>query len=195
MSWRAWGHLVAKVGTSKRGGKQWQTTPQNLPRMQRTRDIPVAWLSSGLCPDRPKGWIPIIIIIIPPWCPLEEDLYPFLLHRHREREPNACSLRNVPLSENFDVQCLMFSARAHGPTAHASADWTYLPGKQWAAVSIQLTWITTPPQKCWNWSSSILHFFNDTLAGWLISVGRDGVLTLNNDTKFSLTEGSGKHKS
>jgi len=31
--------------------------------MQRTRAIPVAWLSSGLCPDRPKGWIPIIIII------------------------------------------------------------------------------------------------------------------------------------
>ena len=41
-SWRTWGHLVAKVGTSKRGGKQWQTTPKNLPRMQRTRDIPVA---------------------------------------------------------------------------------------------------------------------------------------------------------
>ena len=32
--------------------------------MQRTRAIPVAWLNSGLCPDRPKGWIPIIIIII-----------------------------------------------------------------------------------------------------------------------------------
>jgi len=29
--------------------------------------LPVAWLSSGLCPDRPKGWIPIIIIII--FCP------------------------------------------------------------------------------------------------------------------------------
>jgi len=50
---------VAKVGTSKRGGKQWQTTPKNLPRMQRTRAIPVAWLSSGLCRNRPKGWIPI----------------------------------------------------------------------------------------------------------------------------------------
>jgi len=24
------------------GGKQWQTTPKNLPRMQRTRAIPVA---------------------------------------------------------------------------------------------------------------------------------------------------------
>jgi len=45
------------------GGKQWQTTPKNLPRMQRTRAIPVAWLSSGICPDRPKGWIPIIKII------------------------------------------------------------------------------------------------------------------------------------
>ena len=45
-------------------GKQWQTTPKNLARMQRNRAIPVAWLSSGLCPDRPKGWIPIIIIII-----------------------------------------------------------------------------------------------------------------------------------
>ena len=57
-------HLVAEVGTSKRGGKEWQTTPKNLPRMQRTRAIPVDWLSSGLCPNRPKGWIPIIIIII-----------------------------------------------------------------------------------------------------------------------------------
>ena len=53
-----------KVGTSKKRGKQWQATPKNLPRMQRTRAIPVAWLNSGLCPDRPKGWIPIIIIII-----------------------------------------------------------------------------------------------------------------------------------
>jgi hypothetical protein len=61
-SWRTWGHLVTKVGTSKRRGKQWQTTPKNLPRMQRTRAIPVAWLSSSLCPDRSKGWIPIIII-------------------------------------------------------------------------------------------------------------------------------------
>jgi hypothetical protein len=28
--------------------------------MQCTRAIPVAWLSSGLCPDRPKGWITTI---------------------------------------------------------------------------------------------------------------------------------------
>ena len=52
-----WEHL-------KGGGKQWQATPKNLPKMQRTRAIPVAWLNSGLCPGRPKGWIPIIIIII-----------------------------------------------------------------------------------------------------------------------------------
>jgi hypothetical protein len=44
-----WEHL------KKDGEKQWQTTPKNLPRMQRTRAIPVACLSSGLCPDRPKG--------------------------------------------------------------------------------------------------------------------------------------------
>jgi len=35
--------------------------------MQRTRAIPVDWLSSGLCPNRPKGWIPIIIIIMYSW--------------------------------------------------------------------------------------------------------------------------------
>jgi len=34
--------LAAKVGPSKHGGKQWQTTPKNLPRMQRIRAIIVA---------------------------------------------------------------------------------------------------------------------------------------------------------
>ena len=34
-------HLAARVGTSKGGGKQWQTTPKNLPRMQCARAIPV----------------------------------------------------------------------------------------------------------------------------------------------------------
>jgi hypothetical protein len=33
------------------GGKQWQTTPENVPRMQRTRAIPVAWLGSVSCPN------------------------------------------------------------------------------------------------------------------------------------------------
>jgi hypothetical protein len=37
-----WRYLAAKVGTSKGRGKQWQTTPKNLPRMQRARAIPVA---------------------------------------------------------------------------------------------------------------------------------------------------------
>ena len=32
-------HLAAKVGTFKGGGKQWQTTPKNLPRMQFARTI------------------------------------------------------------------------------------------------------------------------------------------------------------
>jgi hypothetical protein len=37
-----WRHLAAKVGTSKGRGKQWQTTPKNMPRMQHARAIPVA---------------------------------------------------------------------------------------------------------------------------------------------------------
>ena len=41
-SWRTWRHLVAKVGTSKRGGKQWQATPKNLSRIQHTRAVPVS---------------------------------------------------------------------------------------------------------------------------------------------------------
>jgi hypothetical protein len=44
-----WRHLAKKVGTSKGGGKQWQHTPKNLPRMQCARAIPVAWLCSGSC--------------------------------------------------------------------------------------------------------------------------------------------------
>ena len=42
-------HLTEKVGTSEGGGKQWQPTPKNLPRMQCARAIPVAWLGSGSC--------------------------------------------------------------------------------------------------------------------------------------------------
>ena len=42
-------HLAAKVGTSKGGGKQLQTTPKNLPRMQCARAISVTWLGSGSC--------------------------------------------------------------------------------------------------------------------------------------------------
>ena len=46
--------LAAKVGTSKGGGKQWKTTPKNLPRMQCARAIPVTWLGSGSCQARPS---------------------------------------------------------------------------------------------------------------------------------------------
>jgi hypothetical protein len=46
---RTYRHLAEKVGTSKGGGKQWQTTPTNLPRMQCARAIPVTWLGSGSC--------------------------------------------------------------------------------------------------------------------------------------------------
>ena len=42
-------HLAAKVGTSKCGGKQWQTTTKNLPRMQCARATPVTGLGSGSC--------------------------------------------------------------------------------------------------------------------------------------------------
>ena len=38
---RTYRHLAVKVGTSKGGGKQWQTTPKNLPRMQCARATPV----------------------------------------------------------------------------------------------------------------------------------------------------------
>ena len=39
-SLRTYRHLAAKVGTSKVGGKQWQTTPMNLARMQCARATP-----------------------------------------------------------------------------------------------------------------------------------------------------------
>ena len=56
-SLRTYRHLAAKVGTSKGGGKQWQTTPKNLPRMQCARTIAVAWLGSGSRQPGLKGWI------------------------------------------------------------------------------------------------------------------------------------------
>jgi hypothetical protein len=46
-----WRHLAAKVRKSKGRGKQWQTTPKNLPRMQRDRAIPV----SGFCQTGPRA--------------------------------------------------------------------------------------------------------------------------------------------
>ena len=48
---------ISLANISEFGGSK--TVPRNYGRlqdsMQRTRAIPVAWLSSGLCPDRPKG--------------------------------------------------------------------------------------------------------------------------------------------
>jgi hypothetical protein len=69
-----WRHLAAKVGMYKGRGKQWQTTPKNLPRMQRARAIQVAWLGSGSCQNRPKGWIlmmmiNLLLVSTPRWDP------------------------------------------------------------------------------------------------------------------------------
>ena len=36
------------------GGKQWQTTSKNFPRMQCAKAIPVTWLGSGSCQARPS---------------------------------------------------------------------------------------------------------------------------------------------
>ena len=46
--------LAAIVRTSKGGEKEWQTTPMNLPRMQRARAKPVTWLGSGSSQARPS---------------------------------------------------------------------------------------------------------------------------------------------
>jgi len=46
---RTYRHLAAKVGTSKGGRKQWQTTPKDLTWIQCARGTPVTWLGSGSC--------------------------------------------------------------------------------------------------------------------------------------------------
>jgi hypothetical protein len=56
-SLRTYRHLAVKVGTSKGGGKQRQTTLKNVPRMQCARAIPVTWLGSGSCQPGLYGWI------------------------------------------------------------------------------------------------------------------------------------------
>jgi len=48
-------HVVAKVGTSKGGGKQWQTTPKNLPRMQCAKSHIDSIIGLWFLPDRPLG--------------------------------------------------------------------------------------------------------------------------------------------
>jgi len=48
-------HVATKVGTSKGGGKQWQTTPNNLPRMQCAKSHIGSITGLWLLPDRPLG--------------------------------------------------------------------------------------------------------------------------------------------
>ena len=48
-------HVAVKVGTSKGGGKQWQTTPKNLPRMQCAKSRIGSITGLWLLPDRPLG--------------------------------------------------------------------------------------------------------------------------------------------
>jgi len=50
---RRYRHLAAKVGTSKHGGKQWQTTPKNLPRMQCARSHTGHMTGLWFLPARP----------------------------------------------------------------------------------------------------------------------------------------------
>jgi len=75
MSWRLqvhlyiYTHIYLYIGTCKGGEKQWQTTPKNLPSMQRARAIPVTWLGSGSCQARPSRlnineWMNIYISFI-----------------------------------------------------------------------------------------------------------------------------------
>ena len=48
-------HVAAKVGTSKGGRKQWQTTPKNLPRMQCAKSHIGSITGLWFLPDRPLG--------------------------------------------------------------------------------------------------------------------------------------------
>ena len=48
-------HVVAKVGTSKGGGKQWQTIPKNLPRVQCAKSHIGSITGLWFLPDRPLG--------------------------------------------------------------------------------------------------------------------------------------------
>jgi len=48
-------HVVAKVGTSKGGGKQWQTTPKNLPKMQCANSHIGSVTRLWFLPGRPLG--------------------------------------------------------------------------------------------------------------------------------------------
>ena len=130
-----------------------------------------------------RWWVPLSFLntvslvfkpIVPLWCSLKPELYPFVQHYPRESQMTVpfamCHCLEMPTCRAWCIVPEHTALRLM-----QAADWTYLRGKQWAAVSTQVTWTKTPPQKCRNWRSSILHFFNDTLAGWLTSVGRNRV--------------------
>jgi hypothetical protein len=89
-----WRHLAARVETFKGWGKQWQTTPKNFPRMLRARAIPVAWLGSGSCQNRPKCWILMMIIMYSTiyYYPILNTL---LFFRHITQIPNFMKFRSV----------------------------------------------------------------------------------------------------
>ena len=48
-------HVAAKVGKSKGVGKQWQTTPKNLPRIQCSNSHIGSITGLSILPDRPLG--------------------------------------------------------------------------------------------------------------------------------------------
>jgi hypothetical protein len=58
--------------------------------------------------------------IVPTWSPLEPELY--LSNFTVVEGANDGSFGDVLLSVDFDVQDLMYSARANGPTAHKGQD-------------------------------------------------------------------------
>jgi hypothetical protein len=100
-----WRHLAAKVG------KQWQTTPKNLPRTQRARAIPVAWLGSGSCQNRPKGWILMMIMV------LFIDTLPHLSTVHKFLRGVLIIILNtadVRRYSGVNMLCKPSSCRAHG---------------------------------------------------------------------------------
>jgi hypothetical protein len=88
-------------------GRQWQTTPNNLPKKQRTRAIPVTWLGSAPCPNRPYGRI-LLLKNNPRSRVLPENIIGFQLFKKFPRiywnpKVNLCSHKCLPHSPwNFN---------------------------------------------------------------------------------------------
>ena len=85
--------------------------------MQRTRAIPVDWLSSGLCPDRPKGWIPIVI---------KHKLRNWILYSAQLIKPH----NKIPIFYSLLLQTV--TASIHGVTQIAVTHWLVcsIPGRR-----------------------------------------------------------------